>query len=274
MAEGWRYYNHAMLPSTPPHESVNMKPIEDGSIWNIEGYRPLLARWTTDFDCGYETEWWYCILDKPFDLSNIKAKRRYEINKGLKKFYVKKINPREYKEAIYNVQIEAYKAYPDKYRPNIDRNNVFCDIDSWEVYAYYGVFKIEDNSFCGYSLINRDGKYMYYAIHKVIPQYERDGINAALVYGFLEDQKDFLSEGGYICDGSRNIIHETGFQDYLEKYFLFRKAYCKLNIKYRFPLNLIIKITYPLKKILKKLDNNKTVHLLNGLLAMEEVANK
>lgn len=37
MIEGWRYYNHAMIPITAPHEKVNMKPVLDGSIWKYNG---------------------------------------------------------------------------------------------------------------------------------------------------------------------------------------------------------------------------------------------
>lgn len=47
---------------------------------------PYFARWTDNFDCGYETEWWYCIKDEPFDISKINSKKRYEINKGKKNF--------------------------------------------------------------------------------------------------------------------------------------------------------------------------------------------
>lgn len=31
--EGWRYYNHAMVPTTAPHETPDMRPIESGAIW-------------------------------------------------------------------------------------------------------------------------------------------------------------------------------------------------------------------------------------------------
>ena len=55
--DGWKYYNHAAIPTTAPHEPVNMEPIKYGEIWKIKG--ALLARWTSDWDCGYETEWWY-----------------------------------------------------------------------------------------------------------------------------------------------------------------------------------------------------------------------
>ena len=35
--EGWKYYNHAAIPDYAPHEKVNKRPIEDGSIWKLGG---------------------------------------------------------------------------------------------------------------------------------------------------------------------------------------------------------------------------------------------
>lgn len=35
--KGWRYYNHAVIPTTAPNEKVNMEPLNDGSIWKIGG---------------------------------------------------------------------------------------------------------------------------------------------------------------------------------------------------------------------------------------------
>lgn len=35
--DGWKYYNHAAIPTTAPHEEPNMIPINDGSIWKIGG---------------------------------------------------------------------------------------------------------------------------------------------------------------------------------------------------------------------------------------------
>ena len=74
----------------------------------------------------------------------------------------------------------------------------------------------------------------------------------------------------YVCDGARNINHETAYQDYLEKYFGFRKAYCKLNIAYNPKIGWIVKCLYPLRGIFKKFDSIKIVHLINGVLKMEE----
>lgn len=33
----WKYYNHAAIPTTAPHETPDMAPIVDGSIWKIGG---------------------------------------------------------------------------------------------------------------------------------------------------------------------------------------------------------------------------------------------
>lgn len=112
MQEGWRYYNRALIPSTAPHEDVI--PLEKGcwSGWGIKKI-PLFARWTTEFDCGYETNWWYVIKDTPFNISELKAKRRYEINKGTKNFDVRIINPIDYVEEIYAVFSAAYSSWPE-----------------------------------------------------------------------------------------------------------------------------------------------------------------
>lgn len=97
-------------------------------------------------------------------------------------------------------------------------------------------------------------------------------MNAALVKGILEDFREALCNGFYLVDGERNINHQTGFQEYLIKYFGFRKAYCKLNIAYRPWVGLFIKIMYPFSSTLQKFDSLKYIHMLNALLKMERIA--
>lgn len=87
----WFYYNHALLPTTAPHEKVDEEVIKQGKLWKKKwGGIPLLIRWTTDFDCPQKTEWWYCIKDSIFDISLLKSNERYKINKGKKNFNIKK----------------------------------------------------------------------------------------------------------------------------------------------------------------------------------------
>jgi len=267
--EGWKYYNHAAIPTTAPHEQVDLMPIQDGSIWNIKG--ALLARWISDFDCEEETNWWYVIKDTVFDISSIKSKRRYEINKGNKNFEVVRINPCDYKQELYEVTIEAYKSWPERYRPSVAYEDFMKSIDDWKQKEIFGAFNKPEGRLCGYAFLSPYAKYIDFNILRVRPECEKDAINAAIVYQILEYNKEFLENGGYICDGSRSIRHETAFQDYLEKYFGFRKAYCHLHIKYKTIIGLIIKLLYPFRNVLSKVDNIGIVHSINALLKMEEI---
>lgn len=232
------------------------------------GGTPLFARWTSDFDCGYETEWWYCIKDEPFDIGTLKAKRRYEINKGKKNFNVRVINPKDYVDDSYRVTVEAYSQWPEKYRPIVDENSFKSGVGKWN-YVVFADFSLEDSSLSGYALINQHDCYAEFNVLRIDPEAERKGLNAAMVAGILEYYSNRLEKGFYINDGSRTIRHETAFQDYLEKYFGFRKAYCKLNIKYKFPVNLAVKILYPFRNRISK--ESKVGSLVSAVLQMEEI---
>ena len=92
-----------------------------------------------------------------------------------------------------------------------------------------------------------------------------------MVNKILVDHEDFFNSGGYISDGSRSINHETAFQDYLEKYFGFRKAYCKLHIAYNPKVKWLIKLLYTFRKILINLDGIGAIHQVNVVLRMEKI---
>lgn len=269
----WRYYNHALLPNCEPHEEPNIEILKDPRIWKISKKMPYLIRWTSNYDCGYETSWWYCIKDSPLYIGSLKAKRRYEIAKGNRFFEVKVIDPRQFKDELFNVQKEAYKEYPIQYRPKINLNNFYESIDAWSKMICYGAFFKENNQLCGYALLNEFKSHVAFSVLKTIPIYEKHAINAALVYKICEIYNDKLLKGYYICNGERNIYHQTNFQDYLEKYFGFRKAYCKLKIKYHPLIIIIIKILFPFRVILKKI-NTRFMLKVNALLTMEYIARK
>ena len=44
MPSGWKYYNHAMLPTAAPHEAIDTKIIKNGKIWHMHrgGGHPYL----------------------------------------------------------------------------------------------------------------------------------------------------------------------------------------------------------------------------------------
>lgn len=124
----------------------------------------------------------------------------------------------------------------------------------------------------GYALLSKpkDGT-VDFCVLKLNPNFEKHAGNAALVCGIVYYYEEFLQDGGFICDGSRSVNHETHFQDYLEKYFGFRKAYCHLHIQYNPKIKWVIKLLFPLRKALVVFDEINIFHLINSVLKMEEI---
>jgi len=277
MNEEWMYYKHAICSKKIVRENSDLDFLKRKDIWSRKAWGggiPVLARWISDWDLGMATEFWYIIKDNKFDIASLKAKRRYEINKGKRNFDVSLIDPTQYIDQLLYVQEEALKSYPLKYRPkNIDYNQYISELHSkWDF--IYGAFLRETGELVGYAFLNDQKDFVEFQVLKVIPSYEKLGVNAAIIVKILEDLEGRFDGKFYIVDGARNISHETKFQDYLEKYFGFRKAYCKLNIKYRPSIIPIVKILYPIRKQLKKFDRNSMIHQVNGVLFMEEIARK
>ena len=238
----------------------------------MDGGQPLLARWTEDYDCQQKIEWWYVIKDTTFDINELKAKRRYEINKGKKNFEVRRIDHSIYVDDLLKVQIATYQSWPEKYRPNVDATEFRKELTNWKNQIVYGAFFKETGELVGYAKLSEKKHVLEFNILRVDSDYERKGINAAIVCKIVEDYNQHLGKEFYILDGSRAIRHETLFQDYLEKYFGFRKAYCRLRIVYRFPLNIVVKLLFPFRE--KFNNESKLGNLLVAILRMEEIRRK
>lgn len=268
---GWRYYNHALIPTCAPHEMPDISALDMKSLW--ESGRPLLARWTTDFDCEEKTSWWYCICDKPFDILSLKSKRRNTVKNALKYCAVSVCDPVRYEDELLDIFNTVQMSYPASNRNLMEKNafhSYLTRLKSDSDIKIYVCFLRESGSVAGYAIVKEFGSYLEYQVQKVKPEYEKYQANAALAYAVVTDHASRLSGGFYICDGARNINHATHFQDYLEKYFGFRKAYCNLHIRYRKGIKPIVSLIYPLKGLLRKLDGNKFLHQVNGVLRMEE----
>lgn len=265
---GWKYYNHAIIPMCEPHEIPDLEAIRDGKVWKMEN-KPLLIRWTEDWDCGHETRFWYCIKDNGFDISSLKSKRRYEIKKGIKNFDVRIINPEKYKEDLFNVAEAAFSVYPEKYRPKLVKDKFFEEISTWNGTDVFGAFSTQDGKLCGYAQLVRGIRAINFNIQKTIPACEGDAINAAIVMAIVDYYMPDIEKGYYIVDGARPASHETHFQDYLEKYFGFRKAYCTLCVKYKWWVGTVVKMLYPFRNSIERMEI-PVAHNISAVLRMEE----
>lgn len=133
----------------------------------------------------------------------------------------------------------------------------------------FGAFSQEVGIFEGYAVVEDHSNYAAFPMLRTNPETEKQGINAAMVNAILSAFNDRLREGFYICDGARSIRHETAFQDYLEKYFAFRKSYSRLGIKYRTGAGLAVKALYPFRKLINV--DFGIGSQVSGILKMEEL---
>ena len=265
------YYNHVILPYSEPHENVFLQEKEVKQIWKVYP-KALLIRYTNGYNTTNKKDWYYVVKDEPFDINNIKSKRRYVIKQGVKYFEVKSISVQDYQEQLYEVAKQSFSAYPKKYRPKMPPISEF--IESLESYngIVYGAFFRENNLLCGYSIVTKRSRCISFPVQKTMPNYEKFQINAALVKAILDDNSKLLAAGFYVCDGSRSVYHETNFQDYLEKYFGFRKIYCDLNLIYNPKYAFLFRLIFAFKSIFAIFDGFSYIHQLNAIIKMQELS--
>lgn len=275
MNNKWEYYNHALVPTLPPHIDPDISWMKDSDRWKeyAGGKMPLFARWVSDFDCSEETEWWCIIKDTPFDIMSLKSNRRSLITRGLKRVDVKVIIPADYAEQMSNILVKEWKYYDDSYGEVNDRQKLTDDFKKLTMKnlgnaEYLGAFLKDTNTMIGYAIYNLFDDWIEYSVVKTDPEYLNTQVNAALAYFGVER---YMRPGiKYIHGGWRTMIHESNYQEYLMKNFGFRKAYCKLHIQYRPLMQLAVNVLYPLRGMIKNV-KNKWIYTVWCALQQEEI---
>lgn len=275
MNNEWEYYNHALVPTLPPHIDPDISWMKDSDRWKeyAGGKMPLFARWVSNFDCTEETEWWCIIKDTPFDIMSLKSNRRSLITRGLKRVDVKVIIPADYAEQMSNILVKEWKYYDDFYEEGNDRQKLTDDFKKLTMKnlgnaEYLGAFLKDTDTMIGYASYNLFDDWIEYSVVKTDPEYLNTQVNAALAYFGVER---YMRPGiKYIHGGWRTMIHESNYQEYLMKNFGFRKAYCKLHIQYRPLMQIAVNVLYPLRGMIKKV-KNKWIYTVWCALQQEEI---
>ena len=275
MNNEWEYYNHALVPTLPPHIDPDISWMKDSDRWKeyAGGKMPLFARWVSNFDCTEETEWWCIIKDTPFDIMSLKSNRRSLITRGLKRVDVKVIIPADYAEQMLNILVKEWKYYDDSYEEGNDRQKLTDDFKKLTMKnlgnaEYLGAFLKDTDTMIGYAIYNLFDDWIEYSVVKTDPEYLNTQVNAALAYFGVER---YMRPGiKYIHGGWRTMIHESNYQEYLMKNFGFRKAYCKLHIQYRPLMQIAVNVLYPLRGMIKKV-KNKWIYTVWCALQQEEI---
>jgi hypothetical protein len=268
--EGWQYYNHAAIPTTPPHISPNLEPVENGEIWKLDG-APYMVRYTTDFDCEQAIDWWYIIKRAPYDIESLPPKKRKHIRQAVKKCEVRIIDQKDYLEELWDVYDAAFARYVNA-KNTETKEHFIKKLTSSKDRVFWGAFDRATGQLVGYMSCGEYEDYVNIYVSKYHPQYlnlrASDALNdAVLAYYLNQKQKT------YICRGERSILHITNAQEYAIENFGFQKAYCQLHIKYSKRIAWIVKLLYPFRKIINKV-HISIAEKVSAVLLMEEIARK
>lgn len=264
----WKYYNHAAIPSTPPHENVDTSIVNNGDIWKMKE-SPILARWTSNFDCDNETSWWWVIKESPYLYDELPSKTRKHIKQSLKKCTVKKINYMEEIDDIWRVYEAAYKRY--KLADNfISREKFYANAKNMTGIDCWAAYDSESERMIGWMSCGVFEDY----VEMITAKYDADYLNRrasdAIHHTVCEYYLNLLSKK-YISAGERSVNHITHSQEYKINTFQFRKAYCNLNIRYKGWLKVVVKLLYPIRKIMEKIAVTPFLHNIVIVLKMEEI---
>ena len=268
--KGWKYYNHAAIPATAPHENPDITPVENGDIWNIDGKTPLLARWTTEFDCGYETNWWYVVRQTPYSMEDVSSKERKSIRQAVKKCYVKKVQLKDHIQQLYDCYYSAFQNYE-----NIGKYGTYEQFEAWcvaenETCDCWAGYDAESNRLIGYMTVLVYDDYAEIVTAKFMPEFLNRQVSDALYHNVLDFYLNTCKKN-YVSSGSRSISHITNTQQYKIRRFGYKKAYCRLHIAYNPKITILIKLVFPFRKILFAFDGIHLIHQLNAVLRMEEI---
>lgn len=261
----WRRYHGVIVSNKPPHIEPSQDDIERAK--KMKGYR--FISYVTDYDCEEELPWWYVIKDTPIILEDLPANRRYKIKKGLRYVEIRKIDCKEYSEELYSCYLKAqqrYKAHED----HSTKESFLRGLQN-DRFEYYGAFFVETNQLVAYMKTIVYSDCVSLSVIKYDPEYLRYQTSAALTYSVVYDYLN-VRHYRYVMDGQRAIRHKTNIQEYLEQYFGFRKAYCKLNLIYSPAMKVAVILLYPFRKLLARIAGDHVfLNNIVSVLMMEEI---
>ena len=266
----WKYYNHAIIPDQAPHLPVETSKIDDGSIFDdkMGSSRAMLARWTEGWDLPQKTHWWYIICKSPFKVEALSKNSRKNIRSSLRKCVVCLINPQDYADDLWRVYNEAALRYKTFYN-RVNKETFMQELLS-DNREYWGGFIAGTSQLIGYKIVTVNQEYAEFNVSKYSTPYLKLRVSDALDYTCLDYYLN-QQHKTYVLSGSRTVSHITNVQNYNIEHFNFKKAYCKLHIKYRPDFEIFIKFLYPFRKFLKYIDFCGPVHHLYAVLQMEEI---
>ena len=260
-----KYYNHSLVPCGTIKDELSLSKEELREAFK-KYKKALFLTYTSNFDCGYDTGWYYVIKDDDEDyLSKMSRKHRYNLSRISRFVECREIVASDYSERIKEIGFASVKNY-SHYKKNSQH---FSYSDSRTI---VGAFVKNSDTLIGFEIIGLNGNEIDLVGEKCDPTYRSLGASYALnEYIVKKYLPEVLPNGGYISNGSKNVVHETNHHQFLIDNLGFRYAYCYLHIEYRNSMKVLIPILRVLKPLLKLFDRSHLIHSVNSVLVIDKI---
>lgn len=262
MTSKYRLYKGAWIFKHDPHLEKRLNDDEVKALFSQGG---IMIRNAYDFDCNEETSFWYVIKDSFGGMEELSSKMRNQVKKCFKTMRIASLTAEELKQKGYPVFVEASKSYKVKSLPP-SQEEFYVRIDNAEENEFWGCYEIDTDRLVAFSMNAASNESCEYRTMKALPEFQKQYAYYGLIY---EMNRHYLEERKlkYVNDGGRSITNHSNIQPFLINKFNFRKAFCHLDIHYKWWLGLVVKLLYPCRRVLK-------IRQVQSLLNMEAMTRK
>lgn len=245
MLDNFRLYKNAWIFAQDPHKEHKLSSKELCELFNNGGW---MVRNSFDFDCSEETSFWYVIKDFYGGMDELSSKMRNQVKRCFKTMRVARVSSGDIMRDGYEVYIAAIDGYRIKTVPPT-KHEFMTRIKNAEENEYWACFDLETEMMVAFSMNFVTDQSCEYRTMKALPAYQKKYAYYGLIY---EMNRYYLQERGlkYVNDGARSLTDHSNIQPFLIDKFNFRKAYCHLDVTYRWWLKLIINALYPFRGII------------------------
>lgn len=238
-------YKHCLVWSGMPADECRLSPTDARQL--LLRTKAWMLRNCYNWDCERETNFWEIICDTPHKLEDYPPRIRTYIRKSLKECSYRIITTEEL------IQLNGYDVYCKSFTRYFNIASGPVEFEKWREgilnskYEIWGAFSNENNELIGFSLNTIIDRAVSYSTLKAIPEFLN---SKRTFYGlFYTMNQYYLSDKKfkYVTDGWRSVTEHSNIQPFLEQKFMFRKAYCSMQLYYVPWLNLAVKLLYPLR---------------------------
>lgn len=259
---GYSRYKISWKWNRGQHLEKKMTHDEACALLNKGGF---FVRNAYNFDCKEETAFWYIIKDSFNGMDDVPSKYRSRVRKSLEKYEFTIVSKLFAIEKCF----ETYKAAAKNYR-------IKAKIPTKKQFEAF-VMSLDETYDIWVSIDKESGRVAGLAINHVVDgmcDYDRMKFHPEFLkpvspsYGLIYCMNEYyLVKKGlkYVSEGARSITEHSEIQSYLVTKFKFRKAYCHVQVFYKWWLRIIINALFPFRS------NINTVSI-KAMLNMEEIA--